>query len=95
MTTSGDVGSPNGTQNGEELGIITGKNEMGWRVMKVSAAHEKLTLLAQKRFKGFTPHQVVTFLNQSLKGQGLIFGLRQFDEEWELTVYDVRNVEEP
>lgn len=58
--------------------------------MKVSAQHAKLTLLAQKRFEGFTPHQVVTFLNQALKGRELIFGLRQFDEDWELTVYDTR-----
>lgn len=56
--------------------------------MKLSAQHEKLTTLAQRRFAGFTPHQVVTFLNQSLKERGLIFGLRQFDDDWELTVYD-------
>jgi hypothetical protein len=56
--------------------------------MKVSAQHEKLLSLAQRRFDGFTPHQVVTFLNQSLKGRGLIFGLRQFDDDWELTIYD-------
>jgi hypothetical protein len=59
--------------------------------MKVSAGHQKLTLLAQKRFEGFTPHQVVTFLNQSLKNEGFIFGLRQFDQEWELVIYDVRS----
>ncbi len=56
--------------------------------MKVSAQHAKLTTLAQRRFDGFTPHQVVTFLNQSLKERGLIFGLRQFDDDWELTIYD-------
>lgn len=56
--------------------------------MKVTAQHDKLTTLAQRRFEGFTPYQVVTFLNQSLKSRGLIFGLRQFDKDWELTVYD-------
>lgn len=56
--------------------------------MKLSAQHAKLTRLAQRRFDGFRPYQVVTFLNQSLKERGLIFGLRQFDDEWELTVYD-------
>lgn len=59
--------------------------------MKLSAQHAKLTRLAQRRFDGFRPHQVVTFLNQSLKEQGLIFGLRQFDDEWELTVYDAED----
>ncbi|NMP21809.1 DUF4264 family protein [Sulfobacillus sp. DSM 109850] len=56
--------------------------------MKLSAQHAKLTRLAQRRFEGFRPYQVVTFLNQSLKERGLIFGLRQFEDEWELTVYD-------
>ncbi len=56
--------------------------------MKLSAQHGKLTTIAQRRFEGLTPYQVVTFLNQSLKDRGLIFGLRQFDEDWELTVYD-------
>ncbi len=60
-------------------------------VMKVSAQHQKLIAIAQRRFDGFTPYQVVTFLNQSLKEKGLIFGLRQFDGEWELTVYDANN----
>jgi hypothetical protein len=56
--------------------------------MKVSAQHAKLTTIAQRRFRGLTPHEIVTFLNQSLKQRGLIFGLRQFDDEWELTIYD-------
>lgn len=59
--------------------------------MKVSAQHEKLQSVAQRRFDGFTPHQVVTFLNQSLKDRGLIFGIRQFDDDWELTIYDARD----
>lgn len=60
--------------------------------MKVSAQHAKLITLAQRRFDGFTPYQVVTFLNQSLKERGLIFGLRQFDDDWELTIYDADQV---
>lgn len=56
--------------------------------MKVSANHEKLVTLGQHRFSGFTPYQVVTFLNQVLKERGLIVGLRQVDGDNELTVYD-------
>ncbi|MCY0880370.1 MAG: DUF4264 family protein [Firmicutes bacterium] len=57
--------------------------------MKVAADHEKLLTVAQRRFTGFTPHQVVTFLNQTLKERGLIFGLRQMDDAYELSVYDI------
>ncbi|MCL6561695.1 MAG: YpmA family protein [Firmicutes bacterium] len=56
--------------------------------MRVAADHEKLTVLGQRRFSGFTPHQVVTFLNVVLKERGLIFGLRQLDGEYEVTIYD-------
>lgn len=56
--------------------------------MKVSANHEKLVTLGQRRFDGFTPHQVVTFLNQVLKGRGLIFGIRQVENHYEMTIYD-------
>lgn len=61
--------------------------------MKVSAQHDKLIKIAQRRFDGFTAHQVVTFLNQSLKDQGFIFGLRQFDNDWELTIYDAQDAQ--
>ncbi|AUW93680.1 MAG: hypothetical protein C7B44_03610 [Sulfobacillus thermosulfidooxidans] len=57
--------------------------------MKVSADHEKLVALGQRRFNGFTPYQVVTFLNQVLKERGVIFGLRQLGEDNELTIYDI------
>ncbi|MDA8193342.1 MAG: DUF4264 family protein [Thermaerobacter sp.] len=56
--------------------------------MKISANHDKLVLLGQHRFTGFTPYQVVTFLNQVLKARGLIVGLRQVDGDNELTIYD-------
>ncbi|MBX5466655.1 MAG: YpmA family protein [Firmicutes bacterium] len=56
--------------------------------MRVAAEQEKLTVLGQRRFVGFTPHQVVTFLNVVLKERGLIFGLRQLDGDYELTIYD-------
>jgi len=56
--------------------------------MKISAQHAKLVTIAQRRFEGFTPSQVVTFLNQSLKERGLIFGIRQFNDDWEITIYD-------
>ncbi|MHB1955892.1 MAG: DUF4264 family protein [Sulfobacillus sp.] len=62
--------------------------------MNVSADHEKLITLAQRRFNGFTPHQVVTFLNQVLKERGFIFGLRQLDSDYELTIYDIRAQDE-
>lgn len=73
------------------LAIIKAPNVKAGAPMKVSAQHDKLIALAQRRFDGFTPYQVVTFLNQSLKEKGLIFGLRQFEDEWELTVYDAHN----
>ncbi len=57
--------------------------------MKVSADHEKLVALGQRRFTGFTPYQVVTFLNQILKERGVIFGLRQLGDDNELTIYDI------
>ncbi len=57
--------------------------------MNVSADHEKLITLAQRRFDGFTPYQVVTFLNQVLKERGFIFGLRQMASDYELTIYDM------
>lgn len=56
--------------------------------MKISADHAKLVALGQRRFNGFTPHEVVTFLNQILKGRGIVFGLRQLADEYEVTVYD-------
>ncbi len=53
-------------------------------------------MLGQRRFNGFTPYQVVTFLNQILKERGVIFGLRQLDEDNELTIYDIsEHVKEP
>lgn len=60
--------------------------------LNVSADHDKLITMGQRRFNGFTPYQVVTFLNQVLKEQGFIFGLRQFDADYELTVYDIHDV---
>ena len=55
---------------------------------KIAADHEKLVVLGQRRFTAFTGYQVVTFLNQVLKERGLIFGLRQIGDDFELTVYD-------
>lgn len=56
--------------------------------MKLSADHGKLVLMGQRRFEEFTPHQIVTFLNQVLKTQGIIVGLRQIDSSFELSIYD-------
>lgn len=50
--------------------------------------------MGQRRFTGFTPYQVVTFLNQVLKDEGFIFGLRQFETDYELTVYDIHDVKD-
>lgn len=59
----------------------------------MAADHAKLMMLGQRRFSGFTAYQVVTFLNQTLKDRGLIFGLRQFGDDFELTVYDAESVD--
>jgi hypothetical protein len=56
----------------------------------VRADHERLKLLAQRLFDRFEPYQVVTFLNQTLKERGLIFGVRLIDGHYELAVYDAR-----
>ena len=58
----------------------------------MAADHDKLITRGQRRFNGFTPYQVVTFLNQVLKDEGFIFGLRQFETDYELTVYDIHDV---
>ena len=75
--------------------MIIGKDFLGngaaMKEPKLAANHEKLRVLGQRRFNGFTPYQVVTFLNQVLKERGLIFGLRQFEGEFELTVYDAES----
>lgn len=55
---------------------------------KLAADHAKLVVLGQRRFTGFTAYQVVTFLNQTLKDRGFIFGFRQVEGDFELTVYD-------
>ncbi|CAB1128746.1 protein of unknown function [Candidatus Hydrogenisulfobacillus filiaventi] len=57
--------------------------------LQLAARHEKLMILGQRRFtNGFSAYQVVTFLNQVLKERGFIVGLRQIDEDFELTIYD-------
>lgn len=58
---------------------------------RVSADHDKLTVLGQRRFHGFVAYQVVTFLNQLLKDHGIIFGLRETGGEVELTVYSTED----
>lgn len=53
--------------------------------------HEGLVPLAEKRFAfSEAPYQLVTFLNQTLKGRGLIFGLRQAAPGlYNVSIYDV------
>lgn len=63
--------------------------------MGIAADHDKLITLGQRRFEGFVPHQVVTFLNQVLKDRGLIVGLRKFDQDYEITIYDLTQTGEP
>ncbi len=67
------------------------RNEM--KEFKIAADHDKLMVLGQRRFTGFTGYQVVTFLNQILKERGLIFGLRQLEDDYELTIYDGHDVD--
>lgn len=56
--------------------------------MEVRADHERLKLLGKRLFDRFEPYQVVTFLNQTAKDRGLIFGIRLIDGHYELAVYD-------
>jgi len=53
-----------------------------------------LKLLGHRRFVGFEPHQVVTFLNQTLKAYGLVFGVRMVPGGYELSVYDAEHPHE-
>lgn len=52
--------------------------------------HEGLVPLAEKQFRfNEAPYQLVTFLNQTLKGRGLIFGLRESAPGlYNISVYD-------
>lgn len=52
--------------------------------------HEGLVPLAEQRFTfSEAPYQLVTFLNQTLKGRGLIFGLRRAAPGlYSISVYD-------
>ena len=55
----------------------------------LAANHEKLIMLGQRRLGStFTPHVVVTFLNQVLRERGLVAGVRLVDNEYELSIYD-------
>jgi hypothetical protein len=56
--------------------------------MTAETGHDGLTILAQRRFDRFEPYELVTFLNQSLKARGLIFGVRLVDGRYELVIYD-------
>jgi hypothetical protein len=56
----------------------------------VRADHDRLKLLGKRLFARFEPYEVVTFLNQTLKERGLIFGVRLVDGHYELGVYDAR-----
>jgi hypothetical protein len=56
--------------------------------MAVRGDHDRLQLLGERLFEAFEPGQVVTFLNQTLKGRGLIFGVRRVRDGYELMVYD-------
>lgn len=61
--------------------------------MKVRADHDKLKLLGKRLFDRFEAYQLVTFLNQTLKDKGIIFGVRLVDGHYEISVYDA--AEEP
>lgn len=52
--------------------------------------HEGLVPLAEQRFAfADAPYKLITFLNQTLKGRGLIFGLRQAGPGlYSISVYD-------
>ena len=63
-------------------------NSVRRMAVTVRADHERLKLLGKRLFERFEPYQVVTFLNQTLKARGLIFGVRLVDGHYELGVYD-------
>lgn len=57
--------------------------------MELWANHEHLPLLASDTFKlPDGAHQLVTFLNRTLKERGLIFGLRRRGDDFILSIYD-------
>ena len=63
--------------------------------MSVRGDHDRLQVLGERLFEAFEPGQVVTFLNQTLKTRGLIFGVRRVRDGYELTVYDAENPRHP
>lgn len=63
--------------------------------MAVRGDHDRLQLLGERLFEAFEPGQVVTFLNQTLKGRGLIFGVRRVRDGYELMVYDALEPPKP
>lgn len=60
--------------------------------MPVRADHDRLKLLGKRLFDTFDPAVVVTYLNQTLKAQGLTFGLRRIDNHYELAIYETGGV---
>lgn len=57
--------------------------------MELRPVHQPLPVLGEARLRfSEPPYELVTFLNQTLKRRGLIFGLRQVGaNEYELRVY--------
>jgi hypothetical protein len=56
--------------------------------MAVRGDHERLQVIGERLFDSFQPGEVVTFLNQTLKNRGLIFGIRRVGDGYEFVVYD-------
>ena len=59
--------------------------------LELKPIHENLPVLGDGRFKfADPPYQLITFLNQTLKDRGLVFGLRRVGEaEYRVSVYEV------
>lgn len=62
--------------------------------MPLRADHGRLKLLGHRVFDKFEAYQIVTFLNQTLKERGLIFGVRMVDGHYELAIYDGGQMDE-
>ncbi len=56
--------------------------------MPVRGDHERLQVIGERLFDAFQPGEVVTFLNQTLKNRGLIFGIRRVGDGYVFVVYD-------
>jgi hypothetical protein len=63
------------------------KNNTMGALASMNDESQQLQLLASETFKEAELHRVVTFLNQSLKSRGLVFGLEKNGEDYSIRIY--------